>query len=93
MIVGIHLTLLLIMQPKKTMKNTCENCVSFDPSRHENDKRTSHCGICSKFTEVVFKSDSKCKFFMIKTNPIDIPEFKKVDPKPVKVYKQLDLFI
>lgn len=49
------------------MTENCENCVSFDPSRHANDKRTQHMGICTKFCEISFKWE-KCNQFFSKEN-------------------------
>lgn len=66
------------------MTKTCQNCISFDPQRFKNDIRTSHCGLCDKFTEVVFKSDNGCKYFFSKMNPPILPI--------VQENKQLKLF-
>jgi hypothetical protein len=46
------------------MKNQCQNCINFDASKHENDPRTSHAGICKKWCEIVFKTDKECKQFL-----------------------------
>jgi hypothetical protein len=50
------------------MTQTCENCTFFDTLRHENDARTKHAGICTKWTEIVFKSET-CKWHFLKSNP------------------------
>lgn len=45
------------------MKNTkilCIDCHFFDNSKHKNDPRTSHAGLCVKWSEINFKN-STCK--------------------------------
>ena len=42
-------------------KISCANCHYFDNSAHKNDQRTHHAGICSKWSEVTFLTDS-CKY-------------------------------
>lgn len=74
------------------MKNTCENCISFDRSRHYKDARTQDAGICLKWIEVVFKRET-CKEHFLKDNPTE----KEIFPPLVDVTKlppitQLDLF-
>lgn len=49
------------------MTENCSNCTFFDGSRHENDKRTSHAGICSKWSQIVFKTEI-CKQYFFKGN-------------------------
>lgn len=49
------------------MTENCENCASFDGTKHENDNRTKHAGICSKWCQIVFKTEN-CKQFFSKEN-------------------------
>lgn len=70
------------------MLKTCQNCASFDASKHEKDPPTSHCGICLKFSEITFKNDIQCKHFISKNNPIELP---KEIPKKVEIV-QFELF-
>lgn len=73
------------------MKNLCENCTHFDGSKHQNDQRTHHAGICKKWCEIVFKTDN-CKQYSLKSNPTE----NEIFPPLVDVAKlpviQFDLF-
>lgn len=68
---------------KKT-KNVCQNCNHFDNSKHKKDDRTNTAGICTKWCEIVFQSDT-CKSY------IDEPMTKEIFVfKPLEF--QYDLF-
>jgi hypothetical protein len=73
------------------MKINCENCVFFDGSKHQKDARTQHAGICSKWTEIVFRSET-CKQHFLNSNPTE----KDIFPALVDVSKlpviQFELF-
>ena len=58
----------------------------FDPSKHQNDARTKHAGICTKWVEITFLSDS-CKFHFSAEN---LPS-EKVFLTPLQPTQQLDL--
>lgn len=60
------------MSAYDTIKNECSNCYAFDNSKHKQDLRTSHAGICKYYTCVVFKSDT-CKAFMSVQQLPDFP--------------------
>ena len=73
------------------MKNTCQNCVSFDGSKHQKDSRTQHAGICLKWSEIVFKTEI-CKQHFLNSNPTENQIFKPlVDVAKLPVI-QFDLF-
>lgn len=75
MIVGVRLTFLLIRSYKRSYKkqtlkfmknqdkNPCIDCNSFDNSQHINDPRTMHAGICKKWSQITFISDT-CKQYI-----------------------------
>lgn len=69
------------------MTVNCENCMFFDSTKHEKDPRTKHAGICSKWTEIVFKSDT-CKQFFSSSNPT-VENLFKTD----KTNNQIALFL
>jgi hypothetical protein len=66
------------------MTENCENCMYFDGSKHKNDTRTQHAGICSKWCQIVFKKEHCKQFFSAENLP----------PKSVFIEqpKQLNLF-
>lgn len=74
------------------MTEKCENCHYLDTSKHENDQRTKHMGICTKFCEISFKWE-KCKQFL----PVQEKDEKEIFIPLVDVSKlppitQLNLF-
>jgi spore cortex formation protein SpoVR/YcgB (stage V sporulation) len=74
------------------MAEKCENCSYFDGSKHENDKRTAHAGICSKWTEIVFKSET-CKQFFSNENKTEKEIFiPLVDVSKLPPSNQLTFF-
>lgn len=74
------------------MLENCENCTFFDGSKHQNDKRTFHAGICSKWTEIVFKTEI-CKQYFSKKNKSENEIFiPLVDVKMLPPINQLKLF-
>lgn len=61
----------------------CENCIYFDNSKHKQDKRTEHAGICNKLGSITFLNET-CKMFepIQKTlNDIEVNEPIYVLPK------------
>lgn len=69
------------------MTENCKNCIHFDPSKHANDPRTQHAGICTKWIEVTFKNDT-CKHHFRADN---LPVEKIFSNQPEQI-KQLSLF-
>ncbi|MFV8344589.1 hypothetical protein [Flavobacterium sp. ZB4P13] len=74
------------------MTEKCENCYYFDGSKHEKDAQTAHAGICSKWTEIVFKSET-CKQFFSNQNKSEKEIFiPLVDVSKLPPINQLTLF-
>lgn len=74
------------------MTQNCENCIFFDGSKHENDTRTKHAGICSKWTQIVFRSET-CKQYFSNENKGENEIFKPlVDVTQLPPATQLTFF-
>lgn len=56
------------------MTQNCENCASFDGTKHENDNRTKHAGICFKWSQIVFRNET-CKQFFSNQNKTETEVF------------------
>lgn len=70
--------------------DTCDNCDHFDGSKHANDVRTQHAGICNRWSMVTWKKDS-CNQFI---NSASLPDWDMVIatiPHTPQI-KQLNLF-
>ena len=74
------------------MLENCENCTFFDGSKHQNDIRTKHAGICSKWTEIVFRTET-CKQYFSNQNKTEKEIFiPLVDISKLPNINQLTLF-
>lgn len=75
------------------MAENCENCMFFDGTKHDNDIRTKHAGICSKWTEIVFRTET-CKQFFTLQNKKENEIFKPlVDVSILPPINQLKLIL
>jgi len=77
----------------KNSKNTCQNCHFFDDSRHKNDNRTSHAGLCLKWSEINLKT-STCNQFKTICVLDGKPSFNKpiIDVEKLPHVSQLSFF-
>lgn len=73
------------------MTENCSNCMFFDNSKFVQKIQTQNAGICTKFTEVCFKSES-CKWHIPKQELEEKEIFKPLVEKPKFIIKQYDLF-
>jgi len=74
------------------MIENCLNCIFFDGSKHQNDLRTSHAGICSKWTQITFKTDT-CKQFFSNANKPEKEIFKPlIDVTKLTPINELSFF-
>lgn len=73
------------------MKGTCQNCCHFDGSKHQKDPRTQHAGICSKWTEIVFQSET-CKQYFSNENKSEKEIFPLIDTTQLPPINQLSFF-
>lgn len=70
------------------MTKKCINCASFNNENHKNDDRTKHAGICDKYKEIVYISET-CKLF--ESKEIDVNEIEVIEPI-FMVPKQLNIW-
>ena len=73
------------------MNEKCQNCMFFDNSKFLHKSQTKDAGICTKFTEVMFKNDS-CKFHLPIQELEEKEIFLQVVDKQKFTPKQYDLF-
>jgi hypothetical protein len=74
------------------VKNQCENCHYFSGDKHKNDPRTKHAGICSKWTEVVFRTENCKEYFSSSNAPADEIFKPLIDVNQLPPVTQLNLF-
>lgn len=60
------------LDDRKSDKKPCLNCVHFDNTKHVNDSRTKHAGICQKWCQVTFNNHT-CKDHTLTA----LPDLKK----------------
>ena len=78
---------------KNQDKNPCIDCNSFDNSKHINDPRTMHAGICKKWSQITFTSDT-CKQYIPIQNHFEKDIFKEpiIDVSKLPSASQLSFF-
>ena len=64
------------------MKNQCQDCTNFDNEKHKNSYQTRHAGICKKWVEITFLTDT-CNQFFSKENP---EELEPIKPKENEIF-------
>lgn len=74
------------------MSKLCDNCTFFDGSKHQNDSRTSHAGICSKWSEIVFRSETCKQYISVLDQPKEKIQVPLIDVKNLPNSNQLTFF-